>query len=152
MAKITDKELGELELVMWEYMRAFYDRETDTIVHEINHEDEFNDWWYTTGEEGKEESEKRYQEFINNPTRYVEIERPYGSHDAYRVMERFVVQLPQGKERSKLFSAIKGSKPFRRFKNVIDWSPYRQDWFAWKNKAQLREWRRMVERALGEEE
>jgi hypothetical protein len=34
----------------------------------------------------------------------------------------------------KLFDALNRRKPFANFKNLIDDSPYRQDWFSFKQK------------------
>ena len=61
---------------------------------------------------------------------------PPESFESFRYMEGFVDELPESESslRNKLISALSHSHPFARFKAVIDNCPYRQEWFAYKQK------------------
>ena len=65
---------------------------------------------------------------------YYEIE-PLESHDSFRIMGDFVDTLDDSnKLKEKLYYALNKTKPFRNFKNEIDYSgEYRQKWFDFKN-------------------
>ena len=61
---------------------------------------------------------------------------PPESFESFKFMERFVDELPESESslRNKLISALSHSHPFARFKAVIDSCPYRQEWFAHKQR------------------
>ena len=61
---------------------------------------------------------------------------PPESFESFKFMEGFIDELPERESslRYKLVSALSHSHPFARFKAVIDSCPYRQEWFAYKQK------------------
>ena len=60
--------------------------------------------------------------------------RPLESHESFKIMEAFAENMEDGKFREQLFDALNHRKPFANFKWKIDNSPYRQDWFDFKQK------------------
>jgi len=61
---------------------------------------------------------------------------PPESFESFKFMEGFVDELPERESslRSRLVSALSNNHPFARFKAIVDSCPYRQDWFAYKQK------------------
>lgn len=59
---------------------------------------------------------------------------PPESHESFRIMEDFTDYRVTGKLQQLLFDALSRPKPFRNFKNLIDQSEYRQQWFDYKQK------------------
>ena len=66
-------------------------------------------------------------------------------------MASFVAQLPEDKYKYKMEAALEGRKPFRNFKDQVDNSPHRQDWFKWQHAAQLKQYREQLLLQLEEE-
>lgn len=50
--------------------------------------------------------------------------------ETFKIMERFVKQIPDLEYRTVLEIILENKKPFQNFKHSIDQSNYRQDWFA----------------------
>jgi len=83
--------------------------------------------------------------------KYITIE-PLEPNESFKIMEKFVDQLDNSKIRERLVYALNNRKPFANFKNIIDNSTFRQDWFDFKDK-ELQEYvRTMIEINLQEEE
>lgn len=61
---------------------------------------------------------------------------PPESFESFKFMEGFIDELPERESalKNRLVSALSQSHPFSRFKTVIDNCPYRQEWFAYKQK------------------
>lgn len=57
------------------------------------------------------------------------------SHEGYRLMEEFTNTLGDNDFRNRILIGLSRKNPFRNFKNLIDRSDYRQDWFDFKSKA-----------------
>ncbi|MFS4415297.1 UPF0158 family protein [Maribacter sp. 2307ULW6-5] len=74
------------------------------------------------------------------PGSFVRFEVP-ASFEAFAIMERFADQLEEGSLKESLQKALYHRKPFHHFKNIIDRSPMREDWFRFKAK----EYRLLVE-------
>jgi len=49
-------------------------------------------------------------------------------------MERFADQMEDKELQTELYNALNRRKPFRNFKDSVDHSPYRQNWFDFKAK------------------
>jgi hypothetical protein len=64
----------------------------------------------------------------------IEIE-PLKSHESFEIMADFVNQLKSGRETDKLIQALNGHKPFANFNHQIHNSKYRDDWFAFRQRA-----------------
>ena len=54
------------------------------------------------------------------------------SFESFKLMELFVEQLTDKKLQSELENVLANKKPFQNFKNKIDNSDFRQDWFDFK--------------------
>lgn len=57
------------------------------------------------------------------------------SNQAFRVMENFAHSLTDIHFKDRLLERLSMRKPFRNFSDLIDDSPYRQDWFKFKQNA-----------------
>lgn len=67
-------------------------------------------------------------------SRYVAIPR-LESHEGFRFMEEFVDQLKNDNVAECLAQALRKSRPFARFKDVMsEWPEVEQQWYAFKNK------------------
>lgn len=80
---------------------------------------------------------------LNNEkwTESIRIE-PMSSHDSFEVMEYFVEQLNNKDLQGKLVYALNKSRPLANFKNLVDSSDYRQQWFDYREtKWELHAWR-----------
>jgi hypothetical protein len=64
---------------------------------------------------------------------YISIE-PRESHESFGIMERFVDRVDDKKLKSKLVNALQNRRPFAHFKNIVESSSYRNEWFAFKQK------------------
>lgn len=75
---------------------------------------------------------------LNEADRYVAIpETP--AHEAFRDMEDFVATLPHARVAAALTQALRGSKPFRRFKDTLrDYPAEQEGWYKFQNQ-RLRE-------------
>jgi hypothetical protein len=81
------------------------------------------DLWMSTDPEHQE------MESMADDPRFRAID-PVDSGEAWRWMDAFVYQLPDGRARAELERAIQGSRPFRRFKDALSQYPeLRQEWF-----------------------
>jgi len=54
------------------------------------------------------------------------------SFESFKIMERFVEQLPDQKLQSELKNVLANKKPFQNFKYLMDHSDFRKDWFEFK--------------------
>jgi hypothetical protein len=57
---------------------------------------------------------------------------PLESHESFEIMRMFTEQLGDERLQTKLVNALNHRKPFANFKNIIDYSEFRQDWFDFK--------------------
>jgi hypothetical protein len=77
--------------------------------------------------------------------RYVEIER-WHSSEGYDLMVEFASEARDPRVRDRLSDALRGKKPFRRFKDTLfEWPEVREAWFAFQGHAQrdsARDWLR----------
>ncbi len=68
-----------------------------------------------------------------NKTDIIKIE-VLESFESFKIMERFVDQISDSQIKSELENILKNKKPFQNFKNRIDNSDKRQEWFDFKQK------------------
>ena len=54
------------------------------------------------------------------------------SFESFKIMERFVEQMPDKKLKTELENSLIKKKPFQNFKHKIDSSDFRQNWFDFK--------------------
>lgn len=65
--------------------------------------------------------------------RNIRIE-PTESFESFRIMEQFIDEVDNRHLKNNLQNALEGKKPFRNFKNIVECSDYRQNWFDFKQK------------------
>ena len=73
------------------------------------------------------------EDFDLDSERFVLVD-PIASHDGFRIMESFALQLPPQSRRCQqaLQKALDGKRPFRRFKDTLThWPREREQWFAY---------------------
>jgi hypothetical protein len=80
-----------------------------------------------------------------DPNRYVSIEQ-IPSHEAFQYMADFVDELSQAAASDELGRALRGRRPFRRFKDVLlDFPEVREQWFEYearRRREYIEEWAR----------
>ena len=83
-------------------------------------------------------------EIEKNRDQYILIGQ-MGSSDSFKVMRRFLGKVADPNLRQKLMLAISQNKPFRRFRNILDYNgDVLQDWYQFKQE----EMERYVEKHL----
>ena len=71
----------------------------------------------------------------------IEIEPPE-SYESFKIMEDFTEFRVTGKVQQRLVNALSRPKPFGNFKNLVEQSEYRQEWFDYKQeRLEDRAWR-----------
>ncbi len=64
---------------------------------------------------------------------YITVE-PRESHESFKIMEKFVEEINDKNLNNKLINVLNNRKPFANFKNIVESSNYREDWFAFKQR------------------
>lgn len=83
-------------------------------------------------DENMEVWEEDVKEVEQNPDQYILIEQMHSS-DSFRMMRRFLGKVPNPKVREKLMLAISQNKPFRKFRDILDYNgDVLQDWYDFK--------------------
>lgn len=77
-----------------------------------------------------------YQESLNRIDEWEEFIKfePLPSNEGFQIMSNFTQYLPEGRFKNSVINALNNRRPFANFKNLIESSKYRQDWFAFKQK------------------
>ena len=104
---------------------CYYNTKTDEIVSipnfgQISDEDEFR----TAFSAELKKVTKNKKEFIK-----IEV---LESFESFKIMERFVSQITDKQLKAELENILVRKKPFQNFKNRIDNSDFRQNWFDFK--------------------
>ena len=110
-----DKETGEIVLISDDEIQAIEDN--DSL-------EDFPDW--------EQENLSIAREIINETDRYLELPTKFDINE-YEIMERFCLSLEDPQMSELLFSKIKGSGAFRRFKDAIYQNGIEDEWFAYRN-------------------
>ena len=66
-----------------------------------------------------------------NKAEFIKIE-VLESFESFKIMERFIAQIANEQFQAELEIILERKKPFQNFKNTIDNSDYRQNWFDFK--------------------
>jgi len=124
MKQISKKERFYLDLgeaMFMNNMRGFIN--TETLKVEIYPE---ADYFF--------DEEDTAQEAIDNPDKYVAIEQlpPW---ESFKIMEAFTEAVEDKGLQLRLVQALERKKPFANFKNIIDNSSVRQNWFEFRDEA-----------------
>lgn len=77
---------------------------------------------------------KQLMDIEDSPDDYIEFS-PMSSSQAFDVMEDFANQLETMTLKIELINALDRKRPFRNFKDIIDSSDSRQDWFDFQDAA-----------------
>lgn len=64
---------------------------------------------------------------------YISFE-PLDSHESFKIMEYFADDLMDESLQEKLINALNHRKPFANFKDIVENSRFRQDWFDYKTR------------------
>jgi len=74
------------------------------------------------------------KDILNNPDDYIPFPGQFYINE-YSIMERFCLNLNDEELRDKMYSSIKGSGAFQRFKNNIHHYGIANDWYKYKDEA-----------------
>lgn len=104
---------------------CYFNPKTNEIVAipnfgQILDEDEFRDAFSS-----------ELQKIAKNKTEFIKIE-VLESFDSFKIMERFISQISDKQLQTELENILVRKKPFQNFKNRIDNSDFRQNWFDFK--------------------
>lgn len=82
-------------------------------------------------DEFRESFEAELKKVTKNKSEFIKIE-VLESFESFKIMERFIAQIVDKQFQSELENILEHKKPFQNFKNRIDNSDYRQNWFDFK--------------------
>ncbi|MBU2997951.1 UPF0158 family protein [Cellulophaga baltica] len=104
---------------------CYYNPKTDEIVTipnfgQISDEDEF-----------REAFGVELEKVNKNKAEFIKIE-VLESFESFKIMEHFISQIADKQLQAELENILEQKKPFQNFKNSIDNSDYRQNWFDFK--------------------
>ncbi len=85
------------------------------------------------GDEDEDEDEDEQKFLHENWETYITVE-PRESSESFKIMEKFVDVVNDKNLKNKLINALNNRKPFANFKNIVESSNYRKEWFAYKQK------------------
>ncbi len=84
-------------------------------------------------EDFKNAFEKDFERIENNKLDFIKF-NSLESYESFKIMGLFVEQLPDQNLKADLKKALENKKPFQNFKNKVDQSDFRQNWFEFKQK------------------
>jgi hypothetical protein len=84
-------------------------------------------------EEDEEEEDDELDLQHQNWEKCISVEPPE-SHESFGIMENFIDEVDDKNLQRKLVNALERRHPFANFKNTIDNSDFREQWFAFKQK------------------
>ena len=126
-----DRQTGEVIGLGDDFLFDDDDEDEEVEGEEVEDDEEPEDW------ESKERALRRAIR-ADKTDRYLEIPS-LGSHEGFRIMERFAASLEHGRARDVLFDALDHRRPFRSFKDALFGFPnVREAWFSY-HEARLRE-------------
>ncbi len=112
-----DKRTGQVVLISEYEMRAAED--DDPI-------EDFPDW--------EQDQVRIAKEIIDETGNYITLPTKFDIHE-YSIMEKFCLSLNDSEMSDTLYSLIKGSGAFRRFKDAIHEYDIADDWYKYRNDA-----------------
>lgn len=125
MISISLEQIKEISDQLEMGFQCYYNIKNNQLIFfpkDLDPDDEMAEFW-----------QDELDALDKNPKDFIEIEAPE-SHDSFKTMKEFtncVVNDPIYQKQ--LFKILENSKPFANFKNSIDNSSYREDWFLFKN-------------------
>lgn len=121
MELLSDEQLKKVVDELETGMKCYLHRQTSELIA-FPDPDQFPD---------ADDWQQEMDEIEAHPDDYLEI-TPMSSRESFRVMERFVDTIDSQAFHNRLLYALDQPKPFRRFKQLIDESEYRQQWFSFR--------------------
>ena len=112
-----DKRTGEVVSISDEEMQAAEDDEPI---------EDFPDW--------QQDLVRIAKEIIDEIGNYIALPTKFDIHE-YSIMERFCLSIDDSEMSDNLYSSIKGSGAFRRFKDAINEYDIADDWYKYRNDA-----------------
>ncbi len=124
---LTEKHIKEIAELLDCGELCFFHKPTGTIEHYPDPDNPYVELeeWQETLDKIDADSEN-YQRF-----------EKMNSQQGFRVMESFANALADDSFRTKLLEQLSQHKPFSKFKFAIDNSDYRQNWFDFKEQANI---------------
>lgn len=83
-------------------------------------------------EEDEDDEDEDEQKFLHEDWENCITVEPRESSESFKIMERFVDEVNDKSLKNKLVNALNNRKPFANFKNIVESSNYRKEWFAFK--------------------
>ena len=93
--------------------------------------DGFSDFSLNSELDDEEDDE---QKFLHEDWESSISVEPRESHESFKIMEKFVDEVNDKNLKNKLVNALNNRRPFANFKNIVESSNYRNEWFAFKQK------------------
>lgn len=122
--KISGEQIHEISQDLQCGLKIFINRKTGKIKP-VHHPNEV----YSDSEIWEEELEK----IENELTDYSVIEK-MESWEAFQIMEDFIEKIKDEKSKEDLIKILNRKSPFANFKDEIESSTYRQNWFDFRDK------------------
>lgn len=120
MIKLSKKQINSIAQDLDMGMQCYVYKETGDVVSIPANLDEFED----NAESWKEE----LKDVEKNRDQYILIEK-MDSSDSFKIMRRFMGKVANPSIRNKLMIAISQNKPFRKFRDILDYNgDVLQDW------------------------
>ncbi|WP_139856817.1 UPF0158 family protein [Aequorivita sinensis] len=85
-------------------------------------------------DEFRESFGAEFKKVKKNKADFIKIE-VLESFESFKIMERFITQIADEQFQAELEIILERKRPFQNFKNTIDNSDYRQNWFDFKQNA-----------------
>jgi len=79
-----------------------------------------------------DEDDDDEQKFLHEDWENCITVEPRESSESFKIMERFVYEVNDKILKNKLVNALNDRRPFANFKNIVESSNYRKEWFAFK--------------------
>ena len=93
--------------------------------------DGFSDFSLNSELDDEEDDE---QKFLHEDWESCISVEPRESNESFKIMEKFVDEANDKNLKNKLVNTLNNRRPFANFKNIVESSNYRNEWFAFKQK------------------
>ncbi|OAD44855.1 UPF0158 family protein [Polaribacter atrinae] len=104
---------------------CYYNPKTNELITIPNFGEMFDE------DEFRESFGMELKKVKKNKADFIKIE-VLESFESFKIMERFITQIANEQFQAELEIILERKKPFQNFKNTIDNSDYRQNWFDFK--------------------
>lgn len=119
---LTQHQISEIAELLDCGLVCYYHRETGEIESLPDQDDAYYD------PEPWQDAIDKIEQNRESYARFVKM----NSNQSFRVMENFAHSLTDIHFKDRLLERLSMRKPFRNFSDLVDDSPYRQDWFKFK--------------------